>query len=117
MKQTVVFDFDGVIHSYKSGWKGETSIPDEPVAGIRDALKAIHEAGYEIVIVSTRCRTQAGMQAINDWLLKYDMLRYIDSISKEKPPAIVYIDDRAIQFDGIANTLLNKIQKFKPWYK
>ncbi len=30
MKQTVVFDFDGVIHSYTSGWKGATVIPDPP---------------------------------------------------------------------------------------
>ena len=28
MKQTVVFDFDGVIHSYTSGWKGATIIPE-----------------------------------------------------------------------------------------
>ena len=34
MKQTVVFDFDGVIHSYKSGWRGASIIPDPPVPGI-----------------------------------------------------------------------------------
>lgn len=38
MKQTVVFDFDGVIHSYTSGWKGETIIPDPPVPGIKEAF-------------------------------------------------------------------------------
>ena len=49
MKKTVVFDFDGVIHSYTSGWKGATVIPDPPVEGIGDALKEIHDAGYEVV--------------------------------------------------------------------
>lgn len=117
MKQTVVFDFDGVIHSYKSGWQGIDCIPDEPVEGIRDELKRIHEAGYEIVVVSTRCRVREGQEAINDYLLKHDMLKYVDKICKEKPPAIVYIDDRAICFDGDPSTLLDKINKFKPWNK
>lgn len=117
MTKTVVFDFDGVIHSYKSGWKGETAIPDEPVPGIEDALRDIHKAGYEIVVVSSRCRTNEGMDAIHDWLLKYDLIKYVDMICKEKPPAIVYIDDRAICFDGHPETLLDKIQNFKPWNK
>ena len=36
---------------------------------------------------------------------------------KEKPPAIVYIDDRAICFDGRSDELLEKIKNFKPWYQ
>lgn len=39
-KPTVVFDFDGVIHSYTSGWKGATEIPDPPVPGVREAHPA-----------------------------------------------------------------------------
>ena len=60
MKKTVVFDFDGVIHSYSSGWKGARNIPDPPVPGIEDALREVHNAGYEVVIVSTRCATIGG---------------------------------------------------------
>lgn len=70
MPTTVVFDFDGVIHSYKSGWKGAAIIPDEPVPGIEKALKDIYNAGYETVVVSTRCATHEGMEAVNDWLFK-----------------------------------------------
>lgn len=117
MKKTVVFDFDGVIHSYTSGWKGPTVIPDEPVSGIEQSLKDIHNAGYEIVVVSTRCATPEGMEAVNVWLFKYGLLKYIDRVCKEKPPAIVYIDDRAICFDGHPETLLDRIAKFEPWYK
>lgn len=117
MPKTVVFDFDGVIHSYKSGWKGATTIPDEPTPRIKEALKDIHNAGYEIVIVSTRCATHEGIEAVNDWLFKWGLLKYIDKICKEKPPAIVYIDDRAICFDGHPETLLDSISKFEPWYK
>ena len=117
MKQTVVFDFDGVIHSYTSGWKGTLEIPDPPVKGIKESLKEIHEAGYEIVIVSTRCAYPNGGEAMYDWLKKYDLTPYVDRIVPHKPPAIVYIDDRAICFDGDSKSLLEKIKNFKPWYK
>lgn len=117
MKQTVVFDFDGVIHSYKSGWKGATIIPDPPVDGIADALKKIKEAGYEIVIVSTRCCNGLGRLAIQNWLNKNEMGACVDKICSEKPPAICYVDDRAICFDGNADRLLATIQSFKPWYQ
>ena len=117
MARTVVFDFDGVIHSYTSGWQGEDAIPDPPVPGIREALKEIHDAGYEVVVVSTRCATIKGHGAIEAWLYDNGLREYIDKVCKEKPPAIAYIDDRAICFDGHPETLLKKIQSFQPWYK
>ena len=115
--KTVVFDFDGVIHSYTSGWQGESVANDAPINGIAEALKQIHEHGYKVVVVSSRCATPEGTACVIDYLLKYDMLKYVDLICKEKPPAIVYIDDRAICFDGHPETLLSKIEQFKPWYK
>lgn len=117
MKQTIVFDFDGVIHSYTSGWKGITCIPDPPVHGIEKALKDIHDAGYEVVIVSTRCDSFFGRVAIENWLDLYGLSVFVDRVCKEKPPAIVYIDDRAICFDGHPEKLLEKIKAFKPWNK
>ena len=117
MARTVVFDFDGVIHSYTSGWQGEDAIPDPPVPGIREALKEIHDAGYEVVVVSTRCATIKGHRAIEAWLYDNGLREYIDKVCKEKPPAVAYIDDRAICFDGHPETLLKKIQNFQPWYK
>ena len=60
MKRTVVFDFDGVIHSYTSGWKGQSVIPDPPVPGIKEAIAEIRDAGYEVVVVSTRCASVQG---------------------------------------------------------
>lgn len=50
-----------------------------------------------------------------NYLNKYDIR--VDGVYKEKPPAIVYIDDRAICFDGDAKTLLDKIENFKTWYQ
>lgn len=115
MKQTVVFDFDGVIHSYTSGWTGVTEIPDPPVPGIRETIQEIRQAGYEVVVVSSRCATTEGIEAIELYLAGYDII--VDAVQMEKPPALVYIDDRAICFDGHPETLLSKIQSFKPWNK
>lgn len=115
--QTVVFDFDGVIHSYSSGWQGATVIPDPPVPGIEKSLEDIKKSGYEIVVVSTRCASLGGVTAIESWIDKWGLTQCIDKVRKEKPPAIVYIDDRAICFDGHPETLLGKIQTFKPWNK
>lgn len=114
-KPTVVFDLDGVIHSYSSGWKGETIIPDPIVPGIDEAIAEIREAGYCVAVVSTRCASPEGLKAVTQYLA--DNSIEVDIICKEKPPAIVYIDDRAICFDGDASTLLNKIKDFTPWYQ
>ena len=114
-KQTVVFDFDGVIHSYTSGWQGATNIPDPPVPGIAETIDAIRNEGYEVVVVSTRCSDDDGIRAVIKYLMNNDI--HVDKVMKEKPPAIVYIDDRAICFDGHPETLVEKIRNFKPWYQ
>lgn len=116
MKQTVVFDFDGVIHSYVSGWQGVGVISDPPVKDIDKALKDIHEH-YKVCVVSTRCASLEGRVAMINWCVKHDIYQYIDEFCVEKPPAVVYIDDRAICFNGKPKTLLKKIQDFKPWYQ
>lgn len=113
-KPTVVFDFDGVIHRYDSKWSGVENISDGPVDGIKEAITEIRKE-YEVVIVSTRSADIEGMEAIQSWLMFYGI--EVDRICSEKPPAIVYIDDRAITFDGDPSTLLAKIKAFKPWNK
>jgi len=113
MKKTIVFDFDGVIHSYKSGWQGHDIISDEPVQGIKETIDNLREKGYEVVIVSTRSAYPTGKIAMKGWLEKYNIK--VDRISDVKPPAIVYVDDRAITFDGNTNGLVEKICAFKSW--
>ena len=112
--QNVVFDFDGVINSYTSGWCGEDNIPDPPVAGIREAIAEIRQK-YRVVVVSTRCAAPGGAQAIKEYLDRYGI--EVDDIVAVKPQARCYIDDKAICFDGNAAALLGKIDAIKPWHK
>ena len=113
-KQTVIFDFDGVINSYTSGWQGADVIPDFPVPGIKEAIIEIRRH-YRVVVVSSRCYQPGGIETITEWLEKYNIK--VDDVTDEKPPAVVILDDRAITFDGKTEGLLEKIRKFKPWYK
>ena len=112
---TVVFDFDGVIHSYTSGWKGVDAIPDPPVSGIAEAINEIREAGYRVVVVSTRCAEPNGISAVCKYLCDNGIT--VDNVMAEKPPAMVYVDDRALCFDGNSAGLLEQIRRFKPWYQ
>lgn len=114
MRPTVVFDFDGVIHSYLHDWQGTDVIPDPPVEGIREAIAEIRKQ-YAVIVVSTRCYDPNGKRAVENYLVKNGI--EVDAVMAEKPPAVAYIDDRAICFDGEASTLLDKITNFVPWNK
>lgn len=60
---TVSFDFDGVIHSYRSGWKGAAVIPDPPVEGIKEVIEQLISDGLCVVICSSRAESFEGQAA------------------------------------------------------
>lgn len=102
-RYSVAVDFDGVIHRYGKGWHDGT-IYDEPVAGAREALARIHRR-YRVVIFTTRVNPdmdRAGEQRdrIEAWLARHDFRQgeHYDEITHVKPPALAYIDDRALHF-------------------
>src|SRR5271157_5178324 len=114
-KKILVLDFDGVLHSYTSGWCGAAVISDAPVAGMAEFLtEAIKH--FEVLVFSSRSMHDAGIRAMQEWLGRYlsPEVFYEISFPTHKPPAFVTIDDRAITFTGewpSMDSLLN----FKPW--
>ena len=112
-KPTICLDFDGVINSY-SKWTGYGDIPDPIVEGARDFIDEAKKE-YKICIFTTRAKTEEGKLAVKEYLVKNGIDAYDVEISDTKPPAIVYIDDRAICFTGTFTGLLEKIKTFKPW--
>lgn len=92
---TVAIDFDGVLADYH-GWQGMEHL-DPPIPGAAEFLWRVKWAGYDIVIFSTRGADRP--EAIRAWLRENGAPDNIQ-ITNIKPPALVYIDDRAHRFDG-----------------
>lgn len=102
-KQTIAVDFDGVIHRYSRGWQDGT-IYDPPVDGAREALERLHRR-YKVVIFTTRVNpdmrgSNVQMDRVVDWLKEHGFRQgvHFDEVTHVKPPAVVYIDDRALRF-------------------
>jgi hypothetical protein len=109
-RRTVCLDFDGVLHSYRSGWCGAEIIPDPPIHGTRQAIARLREL-YRVVVHSTRCGSPEGRQAVIDWLRRNGIV--VDEVCEHKPPALVYVDDRAIRFRGDWDKMLDEIREFR----
>ena len=114
-KKTIILDFDGVIHSYKSGWQGADVIPDPPVENVDSAIQLLRK-DFEVVVHSSRCHQEGGLEAIEDWLIEHEI--EVDDVVREKVPAVAIVDDRGINFGGQWNEkVVNQIKNFKPWTK
>ncbi len=128
MGKILCIDFDGVIHSYKSGWKGIDIIPDPPVKGaIEWICEMVMESNYCINIYSSRSKTPEGIVAMKRWMFDnisatdwdYDgITQIIEQIDypTQKPPAYLTIDDRAICFRGTFPSI-QELDNFMVWNK
>ena len=134
--KTIAIDFDGVIHKYSKGWQDGTCY-DEPMEGAEEFLRDLMKyPGVSVFIFSTRSPWQ-----IRRWLIEKMPLTFgpmaadclhvylgwdvkiipfwkkfwnnkdVLGITKRKLPAIAYIDDRAVKFDGDWKKVLNEISK------
>jgi hypothetical protein len=126
-KPILCLDFDGVIHSYTSGWKGADVIPDPPVEG---AMRFLWDATehFTVAIFSSRTNQSGGMRAMQRYVTHCftehwaaDRTQCDDKLAEiqwptTKPPAFLTIDDRAITFTGVWPDI-DALKNFKPWNK
>ncbi len=69
LNETIVIDFDGVIHRYDTKWIDASVISDGPVDGaIEFLLTAIQN--YQVAIFSARSHQKDGISAMQSWLRK-----------------------------------------------
>jgi hypothetical protein len=98
-------DLNGVLDSY-TGWKGADHF-DPPRRGAREFLEALSHRGYRIVIFTTRFD-----QDVWAWARTHGLDQLISSVTDRKPPAHVFVDDRAICFRGDFDATLREIDAF-----
>lgn len=117
-KKVLAIDVDGTLLSY-DGWKGEAHY-GEPNPGMPALLEKVRAAGWVIVIWTTR----KGGAALRRHLMKHNVP--FDFINKNPhgPPstspklfADVYVDDRALRFEGTTEGLFEKIMNCEPWFE
>jgi hypothetical protein len=130
----LVLDFDGVLHSYASGWQGVDLIPDPPVPGFAEFLENAIKI-FEVAVYSSRSRMPEGRQAMRDWLgLRLAehyaaqgvgatrAQRAVNLVMKalqfpvDKPAAFVSLDDRAVTFTGKWPDPA-ELARFRPWWQ
>lgn len=115
--KTVCVDIDGTLVHY-DGWKGHENF-GKIVEGAKEAMDTLHNHGWYIIIFTTR----ANKESIRNFLERSGIV--YDSINENpyqpenaiggKPIADVYIDDRAITFEGNWSESVDKILHFKTW--
>ncbi len=122
-KPILCLDWDGVIHSYTSGWKGADVIPDPLVAGAMQFIKEAVEH-FRVAVFSSRSNQPGGLSAMSK-RLDHEAMELWGHIPVwmaciewplEKPAAMVTIDDRALTFDGTWPKI-EDLKSFQPWNK
>jgi hypothetical protein len=127
MKPILCLDFDGVIHSYTSGWKGETVIPDPVVPGFFEWVEQAAKH-FKLVIYSSRSKNPDAITAMQFYLYEQrklwrkaggqpetnEPLEF--EFASEKPSAFLTLDDRALTFTGTWPSV-ESLRAFKPWNK
>ena len=133
-KPILCLDFDGVIHSYASGWKGPATISDPPVSGAFEFIERALEH-FSVCIFSSRTgqyefdsglQKKEGVGAMREWCTEWAIkalgevrgrgVMAMVIFPTQKPSAMVTIDDRAITFDGTWPDI-DMLKNFKPWNK
>lgn len=107
-------DLDGTILSY-DGWKGPSHF-GKPLPGIIDELGKLKQAGWAIVIWTCRASDYALRAHLEKHQVPYDYINkhpWQPTGTSHKIYADVYIDDRALRFEGDTEGLAKRIQDHK----
>lgn len=112
---SICVDFDGVIHRYENN--DYPAISSNPTPGAFEFLRSAVRHFDKVYIFSTRNWEPDGAQEMRTWMLKHGLEAAVVrklAFPREKPPVILYIDDRGFQFTGTFPSI-EYIKNFQPW--
>lgn len=117
---TIAIDFDGVISKY-DGFKGK-GVFGNPIKWAKECINRLYEKGYTIIIFTTRSEEKEIKEYLNRYDIKFNYINknpknYKIGCSDKKVLADIYLDDRAINFNGNWHIAYKEIIKFNPWWK
>lgn len=110
MKKLISIDLDGVLNNYNGEYDKDciSSMKD----GAFEFLKKLY-LNFDIEIFTVR-----NNNLTKQWLKKNDLYQFITSVTREKNPnTSIFLDDRAINFDGSFERTMEEIKRFKPYWK
>src|SRR5579872_2419549 len=110
MSLIVCVDLDGVLNCF-DGWKGADYF-HPPRPGAAEFLKGLINGGYRVVVFTVRWAPH-----VMEWLREHGLAEYVSEVTDKKPPAHVYVDDRAVCFQGDFDRAMTQVLKFKPHWE
>jgi hypothetical protein len=108
-EKKIMIEFDGVINNYK-GWKDENELfsPNKYV----DTFLTILSKDFDVNIFTSRDPSK-----VYAWLKKYNLHKFVKNVTNIKEPAFIYVDDRAVKFDGDFFQTINDIKEFRAYWQ
>lgn len=114
----IAIKLDGVVNSFRSGWTGGASFPDEPTPGAFEYIEHLLNQGHDVIIFSRRFMEHCAREAFADWMCRtplgtriYPQLR----IESRMPRASLVIDDKCQRFTGHWPTDTEIRSRIRPW--
>lgn len=99
-------DLDGVLNLGET-YRGPHHF--SPVrTGATKFLQSLHDRGFEVVIHTARPVDRA-----KEWLRQNGLMVHVNDVTNEKLPSRVYVDDRALKFNGDFDSTLADVEEFK----
>lgn len=145
MSKSIAIDFDGVIHKYSKGWQDGSCYDEpikgvfEAIATLMNSgysvfvfstrkpkqiKRWIKENAYESDYIhngmggdpNDYCYPKHGFTVeIIPWWTKFWNKQNVLGITRRKLPALIYVDDRALKFEGNWQKTIEQIIEFKTY--